>query len=139
MIVEASAKFSTFLAHNSILPYHDAFKHYVSTLLIISKASKDQNRTKSLNRMLERYKTLRIELEAAVNRNEASISADDVYRLRDTLLAMPINGKQLKEIYDMSLLTSKESSRPQDVCCSWWKGRKRDEKQILNPFRDTAV
>ena len=141
MIVKASAEFSSFLAHNSILPYNDAFEQYVLLLLTNARASQDQDRTDWLYRTLERYKTSRNELETDVNRSEASrpISADDVYRIRDELLAMPINGKQLKEIYDMSQLTSKESARPQDVCCSWWKRRKGDEKHIFNVFRDTPM
>merc|ERR1711892_269505 len=97
-IMTSGTNFGSFLKHNSLVPYNDAFKDYIDMLIQDEQnkreEARDRNKIKKLKQDREAYEERKRLLDEAINDpNKTSIQTEEIFEMRDEMVKLKHNGK----------------------------------------------
>lgn len=106
-ILTISSQFGSLLKTNAIIPYNDAFESHVRHELRLASAeefiSADSAKKKEdLEFLLNEYLEKKRMLDEAMVNHITGITVDDVGKLKDQLMSLPLSGESFKNCFEVA-------------------------------------
>ena len=100
-IMEFAANFGSFLKHNAMVPYNDAFNDYIDMLIQDEQNKAEHADKKKIERLLNDKKVYENNKEVLIKALDESkgtkIKIEDIFKMRDNLVGLKHNGNALRD------------------------------------------